>query len=81
MRVLVARGRRVSILLVREISKGLLVHVVSRAAAIRASDGLELPVRLGRWCATIASNPDISGGIALRDKDPRVSGQRSPSQW
>ena len=24
---------------------------------------------------------DISGGIGPRDKDPRVLGQRSPSQW
>ena len=80
MRVLVARGRRVSLLPVRERSRGLLVHVGSRAAAIRARDGSELPVRLGRWCATIASNPDISGGIAPRDKDPKVSGQHSPNQ-
>ena len=80
MRVLVARGRRVSLLLVRERSRGLLVHEGSRIAAIQARDGSELPVRLGRWCATIASSPDISGGIAPRDRDPRVSGQRSPSQ-
>ena len=46
----------------------------SKAAAIRARDGLELPIRLGRWCATIASSPDISGGNAPRDRDPRVSG-------
>ena len=77
--MLVARGRRVSLLPVRERSKGLLVHEGSRATAIRAKDGSELPVRLGRWCATIASNPDISGGIAPRDRDPKVSGQRSPS--
>ena len=59
MRVLVARGRRVSILLFRERSRVLLVHVGSRATAIRARDRSELPVRLGRWCATIASSPDI----------------------
>ena len=80
MRVLVARGRRVSLLPVRERSRGLLVHVGSRAATIRAREGSELPVRLGRWCATIASSPDISEGIAPRDRDPRVLGQRSPSQ-
>ena len=34
MRVLVARGRRVSLLLIRDRSRGLLVHVGSRAAAI-----------------------------------------------
>ena len=59
MRVLVARGRKVSLLLVRERSRGLLVHVGSRAAAIRARDRSELQVRLGRWCATIASSSDI----------------------
>ena len=79
MLVLVARGRRVSLLPVRERIKGLLVHVGSRATAIRARDVSELPVRLGRWCATITSNPDISGGIAPRDRDPRVSGHHSPS--
>ena len=78
--VLVARGRRVSLLLVRERIRGLRVHVGSKAMAIRARDRSELPVRLGRWCATIASNPEISGGIAPKDRDPRVFGQRSPSQ-
>ena len=59
MRVLVARRRRVSLLLVRERSRGLLVHVGSKAAAIRARDRLWLPVQLGRWCVIIASSPDI----------------------
>ena len=81
MRVLVARGRRVSLLLVRGRSPGLLVHVGSKVAAIWAKDRSGLPVKLGKWCATIASSPDISGGIAPKDKDPRVLGQRSPSQW
>ena len=81
MRVLVARGRRVSLLLVREGSRGLLVHVGSRVAAILARDKSKLPVRLGSRCVTIVSSPDISGGIAPRDRDPRVSGQHSPSQW
>ena len=54
-----ARGRRVSLLLVREKSRGLLVHEGSRAMAIRARDRSGLPVRLGRWCATIASSQDI----------------------
>ena len=58
MRVLVARGRRVSFFLVRERSRGLLVHEGSRTAAIRAREGSELLVRLGRWCATIASSLD-----------------------
>ena len=59
MRVLVAIGRRVSHLPVRERSRGIQVHEGSRAAAIWARDRSELPVRLGRWCATIASNLDI----------------------
>ena len=80
MRVLVARGRRVSLLPVRERSRGLLVHVGSRAATIRAKDGSKLPVKLGSWCASIASNPDILGGIAPKNRDPKVLGQRSPSQ-
>ena len=80
MRVLVARGRRVSFLLVRERSRGILVHEGSKAVAIRARDRSELPVRLGRWCATTASSSDIRGGIAPTDRDPRISGQRSPSQ-
>ena len=59
MRVLVARGGRVSHLPVRERSLGLLVHMGSRVAVIRAMDGSGFPVRLGRWCATIASSPNI----------------------
>ena len=59
MRVLVARGRRVSLLPVRGRSPRLLVHVGSRAATFQARDKSGFPVRLGRWCATIASNPDI----------------------
>ena len=59
MLVLVVRGRRVSHLLVRERSRGLLVHEGSRAVAIQVRDGSELLVRLGRWCATIASSSDI----------------------
>ena len=80
MRVLVARGRRVSLFLVRERSKRLLVHVGSRTAAIQARNRSGLPVRLGRWCDTIASSPDISGGIAPKDRDPRVLRQHNPSQ-
>ena len=59
MRVLVSRGRRVSLLLVLGRSPGLLVHEGSRAMTIRVRDGSELPVRLDRWCATIASSLDI----------------------
>ena len=39
--------------------QGLLVHVGSKATAIRARERSRLLVRLGRWCATIASSPDI----------------------
>ena len=59
MRVLIVKGRRVSLLLVRGRSRGLRVQVGSRAVTIRARDRSGLPVRLGRWCATIASSPDI----------------------
>ena len=59
MRVLVARGRRVSLLLVRGRRRGLLVHMGSRATTIRTRDRSGLLVRLGSWCATIASSPDI----------------------
>ena len=59
MRVLVARGRRVSLLLVRERSRRLLIHEGSRVAAIRARDRSGFSVRLGRWSATISSSPNI----------------------
>ena len=58
-RVLVTRIRRVSLLPVWERSRGLLVNVDSRVAAIQARDRSGLPVRLGRWCATIACSLDI----------------------
>ena len=61
--VLVAKGRIASLLLVRERSRGILVHVGSKATAIRARDRSGLLVNLGKWCVTIASSPDISGGI------------------
>ena len=57
--VLVLRGRKIHLLLVWERSRGLLVHVGSRAAAILVRDRSGLPVRLGRWCATITSSMDI----------------------
>ena len=59
MRVPVERVRGVSLLPVRERSRGLLVHACSKAAAIRARDRLVLLVRLGRWCATIVNSPNI----------------------
>ena len=59
MQVLVVRGRRVSLLPVRERSKGLLVHVGSRATTIWARDRAGLPVRQDRWYVSIASSPNI----------------------
>ena len=59
MRVLVARGRRVSLLPAQERSRGLLVQGGSKAATIWARDRSGLPVRLGRWCATISSGSNI----------------------
>ena len=57
--VLVLRGREINLLLVRERSRRLLVRKGYRAPVIWARDELGLPVRMGRWCATIASSPDI----------------------
>ena len=42
----------------------------SRAAAIRARDGSELPVRLGRWCATIPTNGTYQEGLPLETGIP-----------
>ena len=57
--VLVLRERDINLLLVRERSRRLLVHKGYKAPVIRARDELGLPVKMGRWCATIASSPDI----------------------
>ena len=57
--VLVLRKREINLLLVRERSRRLLVRKGYIAPVIRARDELGLPVRMGRWCATIASSPDI----------------------
>ena len=57
--VLVARGKRVNLLPVQERSRRLLVHEDSRATAIQARDRSGSPVRQGKWCASIASSPDI----------------------
>ena len=59
LRVLVSRGRRLSLLLVRGKSPRLLVQEDSKATTIQVRNGSELPVRMGRWCATIASSLDI----------------------
>ena len=48
MRVLAARGRRVSLLEVRERSRGLLVHEGSMAAAIGAKDRSGLSGQVGQ---------------------------------
>ena len=54
-----SKRKRVGLLLVRERSRGLLVHEGSKAATIRARDRSGLQVRLGRWYAIIASIPNI----------------------
>ena len=59
MQVLVAKGRRVSLLPVRERSRGLLVHMGSRVKTIRARDRAWLPVRQDKWYVSIASSQDI----------------------
>ena len=59
MRVPVIRGRRVSFLPVRERSKGLLVHVGSRAVVLLARDRSGLPLRQDKWYVSIASSLDI----------------------
>ena len=57
--VLVLREREINLLLVREKNRRLLVSKGYKAPVIRARDELGLTVRMGRWCATIASSPDI----------------------
>ena len=57
--VLVLRGREINLLLVQERSRRLLVRKGYRALITRARDELGLPVRIGRWCATIASSTNI----------------------
>ena len=57
--VLVLREREINLLLVRERSRRLLVRKGYKAPVIRARDELVLLVMMGRWCATIASSPDI----------------------
>ena len=59
MRVLVARGRRVGLLLAQEISQRLLVQEGFRAAAVRAKVRLGLPVRQDKRFIIFAINLDI----------------------
>ena len=59
MQVLVARGRRVSLLPVWERSRGLIVHVGSRAMVLQARDRSGLPLRQDKWYISIASSPNI----------------------
>ena len=82
MRVLVARGKRVSLLLARERSQRLLVHEGFRATTIKAKVRLGLLVRRDMRFVISAISLDISSGITPRGKGPRVSGQRNPNhQW
>ena len=66
MRVLVARGRRVSLLLVRERSRGLLVHEGSRAATIRAKDRSGLPVRRADGVLPLPTTQTYEEGLPQR---------------
>ena len=59
MRVLVARERRVSLLLAQERNQRLLVHEGFRAAAIRAKVRLGLPVRQDKRFVISAISLDI----------------------
>ena len=59
MRVLVARGRRVNLLLVREKSRRILVREGFRAATIKAKVRPKLPVKLDRRIVISAINLDI----------------------
>ena len=63
-RVLVARGGRGSLLPVRERSRGLLVHVGSRAAAIRARDRSGLLVRLSRCVLSLPAARTYEEGLS-----------------
>ena len=76
MLVLVARERRASLLTIRERRQRLLVCEGFRD---RAAARLELLVRQDRRCVSFAISLDTLGGIALRGRDPRVSGQCSTS--
>ena len=77
-RVLVARGRRVSLLPVREISRGLLVYVCTDPQPPGLGiDRVASQVR--RMVCYHCQQPRHMRKDSLRDKDPRVSGQRSPS--
>ena len=69
-RVLVARGRRVSLLPVRERSRGLLVHVGSRAAAIRARDISGLLVRLSRCVLSLPAARTYEEGLSPKTGIP-----------
>ena len=57
--VLVARGMRVSLLLVRERSQSLLVHEGFKASTIKAKARSELPIRRERGFIIYAISLDI----------------------
>ena len=90
MRILVARGRRASLLPVQERSQRLRVieGFRDRAAAIKAKarishpkmgDTLVLLANQGRECVSNATSLDILHKIALRGKDPRTLGHHNPN--
>ena len=80
-RVLVTRGRRVSLLLVRERIRRLLIHegFRDRVAANRAKAKLGLLASLDRLHVTIVISPDTSDEIAHRGRDLKVMRRHSPN--
>ena len=92
-RILVARGRRASLLPVREISQRLLVREGFRvkAIAIRVKEKISHPkmgdtsvllANQGRERVSSATSLDIFDGIALRGNDPRTLGHHNPNyRW
>ena len=59
MQVLVARGRRVSLLPVRERSRELLIQMGSKVAVVWARERSGFPVKQDRWYVSISSSLNI----------------------
>ena len=81
MRVLVARWGRVSLLPVRERSRRLLLRTGLRDRTIHPKRGgtSGLLASQARGRVSSATSLDTIGGIAPRDRDPRVMGNHSPN--
>ena len=90
MRILVARGRRASILSVRERSQRLLVRkglrdrakAKARISYPKMGDTSVLLANQGRELVSSATSLDILDEIALRGKDPRTLRHNNPNyRW